>query len=157
MTGWVIPKELIAFVIQDFPESIIMTLVVFSFLGLRFAWRKIILIAFLQALVNLIRLLPFAAGVHSVVLVISLAVLVSAFTASRLSRVFIAVLICSIIVFSLELIYARPLLSLTGLSYEAAFANPFLRALFSLPYEIVLLVLAFGKNYYNQRKGKFTM
>ncbi|MEW6424182.1 MAG: hypothetical protein AB1523_05460 [Bacillota bacterium] len=157
MTGFAIPKELIAFVIQDFPESIVMTLVVFSFLCLRFEWRKVLTIAFLQALVNFVRLLPIAAGMHTVILIISLAVLVSVFTKIRLSRVFIAVLICFVILLSLELVYAKPLLRLTNLSYEVAFANPFLRALFSLPYELILLAIAIGKNYFNHRSGKFSM
>ncbi|MEW6276818.1 MAG: hypothetical protein AB1556_17125 [Bacillota bacterium] len=157
MTGFAIPKELIAFIIQDFPESIVMTLVVFSFLCLRFEWRKVLTIAFLQALMNFVRLLPIAAGMHTVILMISLAILVSIFTGSRLSRVFIAVLICSIILLAAELVYVKPLLQLANLSYEVVFANPFLRALFSLPYELILLAIAMGKNYFNHRSGKFSM
>ncbi|MCL6449212.1 MAG: hypothetical protein K6U04_13875 [Armatimonadetes bacterium] len=155
MTEQNIQAELIAFFIQDLPESIIMTLVVFSFLNLRFAWRKVLTIAFLQALVNFVRLLPIAAGMHTVILIIFLAVLISIFTGTRLSKSLMVVLICSVIILFLSLIYTKPLLQLTGLTYEASFANPFLRALFSLPYEILLLVVAIGKNYYNRRGGKF--
>lgn len=155
MTELNIQTELIAFFIQDLPESMIMTLVVFSFLNLRFAWRKVLTIAFLQALVNFVRLLPIAAGMHTIILIISLAILVSLFTGIRLSKSFVAVLICFVILLFVSLIYTKPLLQLTGLTYEAAFANHFLRALFSLPYEIILLAVAIGKNYYNYRSGKF--
>lgn len=48
---------------------------------------------------------------------------------------------------------AGPLLKLTGISYETAFANPFLRSAFALPYEVVLGLAALGKNYYNCKKG----
>jgi len=149
-----IPKELIAFFVQDFPESIVMTLVVFSFLALPFAWRKIIAIGFLQALVNFVRLLPIVAGMHSVILIISLAVLVHLFTRVRISKIFLAVLCCFGILIAMEMIYVEPLLRLTGLSYETAFANPFLRALFSLPYETIFLAIALGMNYYNRRRGR---
>ncbi len=155
MTELNIQTELIAFFIQDIPESIIMTLVVFSFLCLRFEWRKVFKIAFLLALFNLVRFLPLAPGMNTVILMIALAVLINVFTGTRMSKAFIAVLVSSVIVLFLEMLYAKPLLQLTGLSYEATFVNPFLRALFSLPYQIVLLVIAIIKNLYNQRGGKF--
>ena len=156
MTEMNTQTEIIAFFIQDIPESIIMTLVVFSFLNVRFEWKKVLTIALLQAVINLVRLLPIAAGMHTVILIISLAVLVSIFTGSRLSRSFMVVLICSVIVLFLNLIYTKPLLQLTGYTYETAFASPFLRAMFSLPYEVLLLVIAIWKNYHNRRiSGRF--
>lgn len=157
MTELNIQTELIAFFIQDIPESIIMTLVVFSFLCLRFEWRKVLPIAFLQAAINFVRLLPLAAGMHSVILIISLAILVSFFTNTRLSKVFVAVLTCFIIFLGVEIAYTVPLLKFSGFNYETAFANPFTRALFSLPYEIIMLAVAMGKNYYNHRRGKLSL
>jgi hypothetical protein len=149
-----IQDELIAFIIQDLPESIILTLSMFSLLALPLTWRKIIAIGFLQALVNMVRLLPIVAGIHSIILLISLAVFVGLFTRVRLSKVFVAAFVIFGIVIILEMIYVGPLLRITGLTYEASFVNPFFRALFSLPYEIVLLAIAVGMNYYNRRKGR---
>lgn len=156
MAGLTVPKEVVAFFIQDLPESIVMVLFVFSLLRLRFQWKTVLAVAFLQALANFVRLLPIAAGMHTVILIITLSVLVGIFTRARLSRVFISVFICFSIVLFLELVYAQPLLRLTGLSYEAVFGSPYLRALFSLPYEVVLLALALLKNYYNFRNERFS-
>jgi len=65
----------------------------------------------------------------------------------------VAVLICFALIALAELAYAKPLLKLINLTYETVFANPFLRAAFALPYEIFLLALSLGKNYYNHKKG----
>ncbi|HAG11161.1 MAG TPA: hypothetical protein DCK76_07235 [Desulfotomaculum sp.] len=152
----ILTRELTALLIQDFPESIVCVMVVFSFLCLRFDFKKITAIAVLQTVTNLVRLLPIAFGVHTVVLVISLAVYVHLITKIRLSRVFLTVIGTFVICGLVEMIYMMPLLNLTGRTYEEFFANPVLRELYSLPYELVLLAVALGKNYYNRRRGKIS-
>lgn len=147
------PAVIYALLLQDFPESLVLALAVFSILGLKLRDKRIIYIALLQALTNLVRLLPIAFGMHSVLLLFSLVLYTRLFTRQPLSRIFLAGLVCFTIWAIAELIYTRPLLNLTGLSYTYAFTNPFLRAAFALPGEITLLVIALGKNYYNQRKG----
>lgn len=153
MTGETFPNLLYALILQDFPESLVMTLTVFSLLNLRLRDKKVLYIAFLQTLTNLVRLLPIALGIHTIVLTVSLATYTRFFTGVRLSRTFIAALVCFAIMAAAELIYLKPLLNLTGLSYETMFTNPFLRAAFALPEEIIFLLIALGKNYYNCRKG----
>jgi hypothetical protein len=137
--------------LQDFPEALVSALFVFSMLNLRLWDKKVLAVAVLQTLTNLVRLLPIAFGIHTVILIFSLAAYTRLLTGARLSRILIAVLLCIGILLAAESIYAVPLLNFTGLSYEEAFANPFLRAAFSLPYEIILLLLALGKNYYHRR------
>ncbi len=149
-----IRNELLALLLQDLPESIVFVLAVFSLLAMRFEFRKVAAIASLQAVTNpVVRLLPVAFGMHSVLLVISLALYTRLFTRAWLSRILLAVLFCFAVTACVELVYTVPLLRLTGLEYKEAFANPFLRAAFALPYELVLLALALGKNYYNAKKG----
>ncbi|MFA5383093.1 MAG: hypothetical protein WC364_00190 [Eubacteriales bacterium] len=152
----ILPRELTALLIQDLPEGIVCTMAVFSFLCLRFDLKKIAAIAVLQSVTNLVRLLPIAFGVHTVVLVISLAVYVYLITKSRLSRVFLAVLVVFLINGVVEMTYYMPLLKITGRTYQEVFASPVLRELYSLPYELVLLAVALGKNYYNRRRGKIS-
>jgi len=144
---------LTALVLQDFPESLVEAMVVFSLLNIRLRDRRILAVAVLQTLTNLVRYLPIAFGMHSVILIISLAVYTRLLTGTRLSRTFLAVLVCFAIVMVAELTYSVPLLRLTGLTYEGSFANPFLRAAFALPYEALLLLVALGKNYYNLKRG----
>lgn len=146
---------LYALLLQDFPESLVEALFVFSLLNLRLRDKGVLYVALLQTVTNLVRLLPVAFGIHTVILMISMVVYTRLFTGARLSRIFAAFLICIVIIATAELIYAMPLLRLTGITYETMFSNPFLRAAFALPYEIILLLLAAGKNYYNHKKGLF--
>jgi len=147
------PDLLYALALQDFPESLVMALVVLSFLNYRLLAPRTFFIALLQTGTNLVRLLPIVFGMHSVVLVISLTLYTRAFTRARLTQILYAVLVCFAITLGLEFLYAKPLLSLVGISYEHAFANPFYRALFAAPYEAVLLIVALVKNTYNRRRG----
>lgn len=146
------PNLLWALMLQDFPESLVIALFVFSMLNLRLWDKRVLAVAALQTLTNLVRLLPIAFGMHTAILTISLATYTRLFTGARLSRILNAVLICLGITVAAELIYVVPLLRLTGLSYAEMFANPFSRAAFGLPYEIVFLLLALGKNYHNRKK-----
>lgn len=152
----ILTREITALLAQDLPESIVFTLVVFSFLCLRFDFKKIAAIAVLQSATNLVRLLPVAFGVHSVILIISLAIYVHLIARVRLSRVFLAVLGAFVICCLAEMIYSVPLMKITGRTYEEAFANPMLRELYSIPYQLVLLAVALVKNYYNYRRGKIS-
>lgn len=148
-----LPGLLYALILQDFPESLAVTLAVFSILKLRLWDKRVFFIAILQTGTNLVRLLPLAFGMHSVLLIISLALYTRIFTGARLSHIFLAALICFTSIAAAELLYSRPLLNYTGLTYEAAFANPFLRAAFAAPYEVALFLAALGKDYYNRRRG----
>lgn len=148
-----LPQLLYALVLQDLPESFVLTLAAFSLLNLRLRDKRIPAIVLLQTVTNLVRLLPLAFGMHSVLLLIALALYIRLFTGARLSRILLAVMTCFALVAAAELLYTGPLLRVTGLTYEAAFANPFFRAVFALPYETMLLLLALAKNHYNRRKG----
>lgn len=150
------PNILYALLLQDFPESVVITMAVFSLINFRLWDRRVLWVALLLTFTNLVRLLPIAFGMHSVLLIISLAIFTRFFTKAKLSRIFLAVVVCYAILVTAEMIYAKPLLKMTGLSYETVFYNPFLRAAFALPYEIILLLLALVKNYYNHRKGLIT-
>ncbi|RJX22405.1 MAG: hypothetical protein C4570_01315 [Ammonifex sp.] len=147
------PNLLWALMLQDFPESLIAVLFVFSILNFRFWDKRVLSISLLQTVTNLVRLLPIAFGIHTVILIISLVIYTCLFTGARPSRTFAAVLICFSVSAAVQVAYFMPLLQFTGLNYEVVFANPFLRAAFALPYEAILLLLALGKNCYNNRKG----
>ncbi|SHI37770.1 hypothetical protein [Desulfofundulus thermosubterraneus] len=154
MFGETLPQALLALPVQDLPESIVMTMAVFALLGLPLEWKKITAVALLQTATNMVRLLPIAFGMHTVILTISLAIYTRMFTGVKLSKIFLAIVICFIVIFTVELISVKPLMTMSNLSYEQAVKNPLLRGLFSLPYEVALLMLALGKNYFNQRNRK---
>ncbi|MEW6447738.1 MAG: hypothetical protein AB1426_06585 [Bacillota bacterium] len=146
-------NHLYALVLQDFPESLVMTLAVFSFINLRLCDKRILYVALLQSVTNLVRLLPIVFGIHTVILAVTLSIYTRIFTGVRLSRILAAVLVCIAIVTAMEMIYLEPLLNATKIPYETVFASPLLRAVFALPYELVLLLVALGKNHFNSKKG----
>ncbi|MBE3586105.1 MAG: hypothetical protein IMW94_08090 [Thermoanaerobacter sp.] len=152
MFGETLTEALLALPVQDLPESITMAMAVFALLGLPLEWRKIAAVALLQTVTNLVRLLPIAFGMHTVILAISLAIYTRLFTGARLSKIFLAIATCFMVIFSVELITIKPLMAICNITYEQAVKSPLLRGLFSLPYELALLTLALVKNYFNRRK-----
>lgn len=154
MFGETLLQALMALPVQDLPESIAMAMAVFSLLGLPLEWKKIAAVALLQAVTNLVRLLPIAFGMHTVILTISLVVYTRIFTGARPSKIFLATIVCFIVIFVVELALLKPLMDISSFSYEQVVRNPLLRGLFSLPYEIALLLLALVKNHYNRRAGR---
>ncbi|MHB8986400.1 MAG: hypothetical protein ACYC38_10815 [Eubacteriales bacterium] len=146
---------LLSLLFQDFPESFLMTLVCFSFLRLRWRWGPILYVTALLTLTNLVRLLPIAFGVHTVIIVALLGIYLYWVTGVKLSRTFSAALLCILIMVVTQTLYLLPLLKFVGKSYEEAAMNPYMRSLFSLPTFVVLFVVALAKQRYNYRRRNF--
>ena len=145
--------EVIALLLQDFPEGLVMTLLIFSLVKIRYEAKPILSIASLMALTNLlVRQLPIAFGVHTVMIIVAFALFTRLFTRAQLSKIFLSVLMTAAILVAAEMVYAEPLFNWTGLTYEECFANPFLRAAFALPGELTVLLVALVINYYNAKK-----
>lgn len=146
-------SEIIALLLQDFPESLVMTLLIFSLTKIRYETKPILCIASMMALTNLIvRILPIAFGVHTVILIFAFAIYTRLFTGAQLSKIFLSVLLTVAFVVAAEMVYAKPLFNWTGVTYEECFTNPLMRAAFALPGELLILLLALGINHYNYKK-----
>jgi len=139
--------------LNAFPESLVITLAIFSLLNLRFQAGPVLAIAAMQAITNLIMFLPINMGIHSIILVITLAGYTYIFTRARLSNIFLFVLICEAIIVLAEMLYAGPLLRFTGLTLDAVRNNPFLISAFAVPYDLLFLIFALAKNFYSKRRG----
>ncbi len=146
-------NALIAMVLQDFPESLVVAMLAFSLLNLRFQAKKILAVAALQAVTNQLQLLNINTGVHLAIMVISLAIYIRVVARPLLSRSLLAALISYLVLCILEVASVPPLIKIAGLPYPAVYADPFLRSAFTLPYEVVLLLAALAKNYYNHKRG----
>ena len=145
--------EIIAFLLQDIPESLVMTLLIFSLAKIRYESKPIFCIVFMMALTNLVvRHLPIAFGVHTVILIFALAFYTRIFTGAQLSKIFLSVLLASAFLVVTEMIILKPLLHWTGTTLEECTANPFLKAAFALPEEVCMLFLALVINQYNIKK-----
>ncbi len=148
------PSVIYALFLQDFPESLVLVLLIFSLAKIKHQTKPILCIALLQALTSVaMRQIPIVFGVHSVLLIFTLAIYTRLLTRARLSSIFLSVFLSFAALVAIESAYSKPLLNLTGLTYEKCFANPFLRAAFALPGEVILLALALGVNHYNKKRG----
>lgn len=149
-------SEIVALLLQDFPESLVMTLFIFSLVKIKYETRLILCIASLMAVTNLIvRFLPIAFGVHTIILIFAIVFYTRLFTKAQLSRIFLSVMVYIACIVAVEWVYSEPLLNWTGLTYEECFTNPYLRAAFALPGELTLLLVALIINHYNVKKRGF--
>ncbi len=148
-----LPYICVFLLLNAFPENLVVTMAIFGILNLRFKIGKILVIAALQAIANLVGFLPVNPGVHSIILIFSLVIFIRIFTRAQLSWIFLSVLACWIVINLSVMIYLHPLLRLTGLTYETVNNNPFLVSAFIVPYELLFIVIALVKNHYNRRRG----
>lgn len=143
--------ELMNILLQDFPEGIVITMACFALLKLRFDWKKILMISVLWALTNMVRHLPIAFGVHTIILTITLTIYLRFFTGAKLVDIFKATTLCLLIIVILQVTYTKPLFGVLEFSFDGFLTEPFYRALLTLPYEIFLFVLALVLNYKNKK------
>ncbi len=145
--------ELIALLLQDLPESLVMLLLIFSLAKIKYEVRPIVSITGLMVLTNLaVRLLPIAFGAHTIILIFAFAIFTRLFTKAKLSKIFFSVLLTGVVLVIAEMITLMPLLKWTGVSLDECLANPYLKAAFALPEELLLLLLALGIRHYNLHK-----
>lgn len=150
-------KELLSLLFQDFPESFIFALAVFALLRLRFDYKKIFIVAILQTFTNLIRLLPLAFGMHTLILIITLSVYVRLVTKENMPKILGFSILVFVILVAMQAVYAEPLLNITNLSYDDVATSPLLRGVFCLPYEIVILGLAMFINKKNKKFNRYNI
>jgi len=150
-------KEILSLILQDFPESLIIALAVFALLRLRFDYRKIFIVAILQTFTNLVRLLPIAFGMHTLILIITFAVYMRLVTKENMPKILGSSVLVFVILVGMQVLYAEPLLNITHLSYDDVAESPLLRGIFCLPYEIVILGLAVFLNYKNKKLNRFNI
>lgn len=152
-----VEKELLSLILQDFPESLIFVIVCFILLNLKLQWKKILVIALLQTFTNLVRLLPIAFGMHTVILTFSLVLYIRIMTKSQLSKIFMAVITCMVVVLLSQIIYFKPMMQLFNLDYQEVISSPFYRALFTIPEYIALLLIPAFKKIYTLHRPKMQL
>ncbi len=141
-------NEVFFLLLQALPESIIITSICFYLLNIKLEWKKILLIAIFETITNIVNYLPLSFGMPTIILVLAQALYIRIITNYKLSRIFIAVITCLIVIALSESISTGPLLNYFGLEYKQVYSTPYLRALFSLPgYIALLLIPAVKKSY----------
>lgn len=148
-------KELQSLLLQDFPESFLTVIAIFALLKLRFNYKKILIISALQTFTNLIRLLPIAFGMHTIILLISITVYTRIFTQVKILKILTVTVFLAAIMAAMQAIYVQPLLKITNLTFQEVSSSPILRAAFCLPYEFVFFALAIISYQKNKKQNKF--
>ncbi len=150
-------NEVFFLIVQALPESIIITFVCFYLLNIQIEWKKILFISILETITNLVHYLPLSFGMPTIILVLAQAFYIRIATKYRLSKIFIAVITCLIVIALSESISTVLLLQFLNLEYEQVYSTPYLRALFSIPGYIFLLLIPVTRKSYLmfQRKKAF--
>lgn len=130
--------------LQGVPECLAIATFSWMLLGRQFNARKILSIGLLQALAAyFVRLLPVSFGIHTLILVFSLAALLVYFSSGSYSRVLSVSLVTFVVLGLLELVIFALSSSLFNLTAEAILADPLLSVLMGLPGVALLFLGAF--------------
>ncbi|KKM10279.1 hypothetical protein SY88_14565 [Clostridiales bacterium PH28_bin88] len=147
--------SLIKFIFQAIPESSGLVAAAMAVMGVPLNWRKIVLLGVLQAVSALvIRQLPVAFGIHTVLLIFLLVLYLRMATGAALSQAFKGVISSFVILIVSEIFSTQLLLSLTQVPIEQVATRPWLMVLFTLPQVVVLFVIALLVNRRNRRKTR---
>ena len=136
--------SLMRWLLQGVPECLAIATFSWMLLGRQFNARKILSIGLLQALAAyFVRLLPVSFGIHTLILVFSLAALLVYFSSGSYSRVLSVSLVTFVVLGLLELVIFALSSSLFNLTAEAILADPLLSVLMGLPGGALLFLGAF--------------
>ena len=146
-------KEVLNLILQDLPESIIFVTFCFVFLNLEFRWKKILCIAILLSLTDSIEILSIPSGIRVLMLAVALVVYFKIITRkSSLSKIFVAVFTVFLLESLGDVAWSLPLLKISGLSYVNVYSTPYLRALFSYPSLLTILLVTYFLYRYKRKK-----
>ncbi len=136
------------FIFHSIPESIVLFSLALALAGNKLEYKKIFLVGLTLAIsIYIIRLLPIAIGIHTIIFIIVLAILLKLYTTIKLSRSLLLALLTQIILAIIETISLVLSTNLLGLTYEQLASDKLLWIVAGWPHIIVtfLVVLAINK------------
>lgn len=133
-----------ALVFQSIPESIVLVVLGLGLLGEYPGIPSIVVIGVIGSVTSyFIRRLPLEFGVHTFLSIIVLAVLMRFILKIAVSKGILAAFLGILAVGIIESVSIPAVSYLTGISFETALHDPWLRVVFPLPDEIILGVAAY--------------
>lgn len=144
----------VQWLIQGIPECLAVATLGWVLLEQEFAAKKILCVGLLHALITFfVRNLPLPFGIHTLILIFTLAALLAYFSTSfYYSKVLFVSLITIMILGLLELITLTVVSLFLGIPEEAIFADQFLSVSVGLPQVVILFLLAYLIAYF--KKGE---
>lgn len=136
---------MVSWILQGIPESIGVAALVYSFSNRKIIWKFIVIIGLIHAVVMyFVRLLPITFGVHTIILIINLAMLSALIAKIELRKAIINTNIAIIILAFIEFLSVYTVVNISGLSSEAITADPFYRTVVGMPHIIIMFLIAIG-------------
>lgn len=133
---------LLVWLFQGIPECLALAALVLVLVGQVPGVRQVLLIGLPQAVAAyLLRLLPLAFGVHSIILIITMAALLNVLLRVRLSRGLLAALLALVVLITLEAVSFSLLSRRTGMTLEEVLGSNFLAVIYGWPHIILILSL----------------
>lgn len=142
-------------IFQGIPESVGVFFLALVLLKAKLNWKKIILFGILNALVAfVIRMLPFAFGVHTVLLIMVMSFMLMYVTKHELVKIVPNVIIVVALLLIYEFLAFVVLSNIFNWNYEMIFENNLLRVLIGFP-QTILLFLTGLIILYKRRMGSY--
>ena len=133
----------IQWLIQGIPECLAIATMVLALAGHKLKFNKILIIGLsLAVFLYTIRLLPLSFGVHTILAILSLAILVNLNIKSKFSLSLLISLVAYINLAIVETILTWSILTVMGMSFEQALDDMMIRIVISLPQVFVIFLTA---------------
>jgi hypothetical protein len=133
--------SLLSAIFQGIPESVALAFLALVLLKVRLDWKVIFIIGIIHTCAAyIIRMLPFAFGVHTVLLVLTLSFVVMFFTKKDIIEVVPMVLIVFILLITYEFVAFSLITNMLNVSFEMLFENEFIRIFIGFPQTLLLFL-----------------
>lgn len=131
-------------IFQGIPESMALVFLTMVLLKARINWKTILALGVIQtALAFLIRMLPFAFGVHTVLLILSISLMVAYVTKNEIIRVVPAAISSLIVLIAFEFIGMKFITTVFSIGIEKIVAEPLFRIMAGIPQIILMFITGF--------------
>jgi len=138
---------------QAFPETLAIASLALALGGLKLELKSILFVGVLQTITAyLVRLLDLNYGVHTIVLIITLAFFLYIVLKIKLSRSLLAALLSIIILAVAETVLVTLILKIAGAEFTEVTENPTLWILLGWPQIIFVFLLALAINRWRQKR-----
>jgi len=132
------------FILQSFPESLIILTLGLLAIGLKPNFKKTVAAVSLATIFSyVIRSLPIAFGIHSVLQLVFLIIMTIFLLKHSPFQAIIAVLLGSLALGLSESLMVPIIIAISGITFQEILANPWLRVVVPLPYTFLLGMLAY--------------
>lgn len=143
--------SLLLWLFQTLPESLASASLAVVLCAGKIVWKRIFLIGLPFAVaVYLVRSLPFAFGVHFIVLTIIMAMLLTVWLKIPFSRGLLTAFIVGIILAVIETVSVYLFITLTGIAIDQTIQYLHTHIVFAWPHIIVLFLLALAINWWKK-------